>query len=300
MTHRGTAWILAAALGIALLGQSLTATAGETTTDKRSGAATGGPTPEVDPLLVKELVRLAAKSRANSHTYTSGKKTHGSSTSRKESSHKPVSRRPKTLTELQMMTTDTQLHRLNDGICNRLPDGTIEGPSRCKAWFEYLDAQKRRNTAQQAIDQIRTQIQQQTVDVPLPKLAVRVQPTGRTLVNLDTIVYTDQKKQTKVTVTLLGYPVTVIGEPVSYTWHFGDGTPDVTTTSPGGPYPSKEITHKYLRRGDVRLSVTVNYAAAFAIAGSQAMPIAGTLPITGPQTPLQVREAVPVLVDPGR
>ena len=28
--------------------------------------------------------------------------------------------------------------------------------------------------------------------------------------------------------------------------------------------------------------------------------IDGTVPITGPATPLQVREAVPVLVDPGR
>lgn len=300
MTHRRTAWVLAILLGAALLGQSLTATADETTTDKRSGATTGGPTPEVDPLLVKELVRLAATSRAKGHSHTSGKHARGSSSSHSKSTHRPVSHRPKTLTELQMTTTDTQLHRLNDGICNRLPDGTIQGPSRCKAWFDYLDAQKRRDTAQKAIDQIRTQIQQQTVNVPLPKLPVRIQPAGRTLVNLDTIVYTDQKKQTKVIVTLLGYPVTVIGEPVSYTWHFGDGTPDVTTTSPGGPYPSKEVTHKYLRRGDVKLSVTVNYAAAFAIAGSQAMPIAGTLPITGPQTPLQVREAVPVLVDPER
>lgn len=300
MTHRRTAWVLAILLGVALLGQSLTAAADETTTDKRSGPTTGRPTPEVDPLLVKELVRLAAKSRTKGHSHTSGKQTRGSSSSHSKSTHRPVLHRPKTLTELQMTTTDTQLHRLNDGICNRLPDGTIQGPSRCKAWFDYLDGQKRRDTAQKAIDQIRTQIQQQTVNVPLPKLSVRIQPTGRTLVNLDTIVYTDQKKQTKVTVTLLGYPVTVIGEPVSYTWHFGDGTPDVTTTSPGGPYPSKEITHKYLRRGDVKLSVTVNYAAAFAIAGSQAMPIAGTLPITGPQTPLQVREAVPVLVDPER
>lgn len=289
MKHRAGALAMSLLLGAALFGQSLTATANGTTTVGQSDG------PEVDPLVLKEAVRLIGKSQTKNHHHVPGTQRRGSS-----STHRAVARRPKTLSEIQTETTDEQLHRLNDSVCSRLPDGTIHGPTRCKAWFDYLDSKNRRDTARKAIDDIRTQIQQQTVDIPLPKLTVRVQPAGRTLVNLDTIVYTSKKTQTRVPITLLGYPVTVVGTPVSYTWHFGDGTPDLTTTSPGSPYPAKEITHKYFRKGDVKLSVTVNYAAAFSIGGSQPMPIAGTLAITGPQTPLKVREAVPVLVEPER
>lgn len=215
----------------------------------------------------------------------------------------PVQRRPDNQSAKwgrEDLTTDALIDfRLNDGICSRLPDGTIQGPSRCE---DYLNTQAPRTqqTVQQAIDVIRQQIRQQSVDLPFPKLTVKVQPAERTLVNLDTIVYTDQKEVTTTTLTLLGYPVIVRGTPVSYTWHFGDGSPTLTTTSPGSPYPSKEITHKYLKTGPVKLSVTTNYSALINVAGTGWQPIDGTLPVAGPETPLLVREAVPVLVDPGR
>jgi hypothetical protein len=135
-------------------------------------------------------------------------------------------------------------------------------------------------------------------DTYFPKLAVNVQPTGRTLVNLDTIVYTDPKKTTNFPVEVLGFPVVVQAIPKSYTWDFGDGN-TLTTETPGSPYPAKEITHKYMNRGSVSLTVTVNYEAQFNVAGT-GWQYAGVVPITGPATALQVREAVPVLVDPGR
>jgi hypothetical protein len=133
-----------------------------------------------------------------------------------------------------------------------------------------------------------------------PGLSVKVQPNGRTLVNLDTIVYTDESKVSTTTVTLLGFPVVVEATPISYTWRFGDGSPALTTTTPGEPYPSKEITHKYMKRGSVSLTLTTNYAARFNVADTGWQYVGGTIPITGPATALQVREAVPVLVDPGR
>ncbi|MFB6720310.1 PKD domain-containing protein [Kribbella sp. NPDC056345] len=135
-------------------------------------------------------------------------------------------------------------------------------------------------------------------DVIFPKLRVYVQPRERTLVNLETIVYTDDKGVTTVPVRVAGFAVVVTAVPVSYTWHFGDGA-SRTTESAGKPYPSQEITHRYMKRGDVRLSVTVNYDARFEVEdlGPQFI---GTVPITGPATPLQVREAVPVLVEPPR
>jgi hypothetical protein len=136
-------------------------------------------------------------------------------------------------------------------------------------------------------------------DVLFPKLGVKVQPAGRTLVNLDTIVYTDQSRVSTHTVTLLGFPVVVEATPMSYTWNFGDGA-SKTTTKPGRPYPAKDITHKYMKKAGVGLSLTTHYAARFNVAGTGWQYVDGLVPITGPATPLQVQEAVPVLVEPGR
>jgi hypothetical protein len=143
------------------------------------------------------------------------------------------------------------------------------------------------------------QVLAESKNVMFPKLRVKVQPAGRTLVNLDTIVYTDQSRVSLHTVTILGFPVAIEAIPMSYTWNFGDGA-SATTTTPGRPYPTKDITHKYMKKAGVRLSLTTHYAARFNVAGSGWQYVDGLVPITGPVTPLQVREAVPVLVEPGR
>jgi len=143
------------------------------------------------------------------------------------------------------------------------------------------------------------QVLAESKNVLFPGLSVNVQPTGRTLVNLDTIVYTDESEVSTAQVTLLGFPVDVEATPMSYLWSFGDGT-TLTTTTPGKPYPAKEITHKYLKRGSVGLTLTTNYAARFRVTDGAWQYVDGTVPITGPATPLLIREAVPVLVDPHR
>jgi PKD repeat protein len=101
------------------------------------------------------------------------------------------------------------------------------------------------------------------------------------------------------TVTLLGFPVVVEATPMSYTWNFGDGK-TLTTTTPGKAYPAKEITHKYLKRGNVSVTLTTNYAARYNVADTGWQYVDGAVPITGPATALIIREAVPVLVDPQR
>lgn len=143
------------------------------------------------------------------------------------------------------------------------------------------------------------QVLSEVKDVAFPRLGVKVQPAGRTLVNLETVVYTDESKVSTATVTLLGFPVVVEATPMSYTWSFGDGV-SVTTTTPGRPYPAKDITHKYMKKGGVSLTLTTHYAARFNVAGTGWQYVDGLVPITGPATALQVREAVPVLVEPGR
>ncbi|WP_460665999.1 PKD domain-containing protein [Kribbella swartbergensis] len=197
--------------------------------------------------------------------------------------------------------------RLNIGICGlREADGTTPGPERCQPVEPETLTPTRRTLPPQVVqppqpsDVTWEEVLAEARVVLFPELAVKVQPKGRTLVNLETIVYTDESAVSTNTVTLLGFPVVVEATPVSYRWNFGDGTPSLLTTTPGKPYPSKEITHKYLKRGSVGLTLTTNYAARFNVAGTGWQYVEGTIPVTGPVTPLQVREAVPVLVDPGR
>ncbi|WP_329484027.1 PKD domain-containing protein [Kribbella sp. NBC_01484] len=192
---------------------------------------------------------------------------------------------------------------LNIGICGRVqPDGTVPGPN----WCQPVVPQETTATPRKLPVVVRArpqdvtwgQVLAESKVVLFPELAVKVQPRGRTLVNLDTIVYTDESKVSTTTITLLGFPVAVEATPISYTWNFGDGTPALTTSTPGKPYPSKEITHKYMQRRAVSLTLTTNYAARFNVADTGWQYVDGTVPVTGPATPLQVREAVPVLVDP--
>jgi hypothetical protein len=192
--------------------------------------------------------------------------------------------------------------RMNIGICGRVQtDGTVPGPNRCQPG----GVERKRTTPPEVVrprpeNVTWEQVRSETKNVMFPGLSVKVQPNGRTLVNLDTIVYTADSKVSTTIVTLLGFPVVVEATPISYTWRFGDGSPALTTSTPGKPYPSKEITHKYMKRGAVSLTLTTNYAARFNVADTGWQYIDGTVPITGPATALQVREAVPVLVDPGR
>ncbi|WP_432945181.1 PKD domain-containing protein [Kribbella sp. CA-253562] len=211
---------------------------------------------------------------------------------------------PKRAIEPLQPTARRRPFRLNIGICG-LPaaDGSGRmGPARCQE-AELVEPDEPTATAvvrrrlPMPQDVTWEQVLSESKDVAFPGLRVNVQPAGRTLVNLDTIVYTDQAKVSDTTVDLLGFPVAVEATPMSYTWNFGDGT-SVTTESPGKAYPAKEITHKYLKRGAVSVTLTTHYAARFNVAETGWQYIPGTVPITGPATALQVREAVPVLVDP--
>lgn len=193
--------------------------------------------------------------------------------------------------------------RLNIGVCGRTgADGTIPGPTRCQPLGPIQPVVPTPGVAVERVprpqDVTWEQVLAETKSVLFPGLSVKVQPATRTLVNLDTIVYTNESKVATTQVAILGFPVDVEATPMSYLWSFGDGARR-TTTTPGKPYPAKEITHKYLKRGSVRLTLTTNYAARFRVAGGAWQYIDGMVPITGPATPLQVREAVPVLVGPG-
>lgn len=132
-------------------------------------------------------------------------------------------------------------------------------------------------------------------EIPMPALDVKVQPAGRTLVNVPTILFTDPDP-VRETVTLLGREVDVEATPTRYTWHHGDGTTR-TTTRPGRPYPAKDVTHTYRRTADdLRVRVDTTYTVRYRIDGGDWTDLGTTLTATGTPTMVDVDEAAPVLV----
>jgi hypothetical protein len=134
--------------------------------------------------------------------------------------------------------------------------------------------------------------------VGLPSLTVETQPADETLVNLDTIFFTDPEP-VSVDLTILGQAVDVVATPAGYEWSFGDGQ-GMSTSTPGSPYPAPEITHRYSEgRVTVEPSVTVSYTARFRVGGGAWQDIDGTVTSPGPGTSLLVSEATPLLAGAG-
>ncbi len=132
----------------------------------------------------------------------------------------------------------------------------------------------------------------------LPSLPLHVQPAQATLVNFDTIFYTEPLPFDH-SVRLVGYDVRVVAEPVSFGWRFGDGQA-LTTSVPGAPYPAKEVLHRYDdAHVTVQPSVDVTYRVRYSVDGGAFQQLDTTLTAQGPLTGLRIREATPLLVGTG-
>lgn len=128
----------------------------------------------------------------------------------------------------------------------------------------------------------------------LPGLPLQVQPADATLVNFDTIFYTEPQPFDH-SVTLVGFDVRVVAEPVSYGWWFGDGA-TLTTGIPGAPYPAKDVIHRYDdAHVTVEPSVDVTYQVRYSVDGGEFQQLETTLTAEGPPTGLRIREATPLL-----
>ena len=121
----------------------------------------------------------------------------------------------------------------------------------------------------------------------LPSAKAQVNPgNGRTLVNFENVFYTELAGEQTVNVGPNGI-VTVHATPVSYTWHWGDGT-TTTTNEPGRPYPNKDVTHVYKRAGSYTVRVDVTYSGWYEWAGTR-FDLPGTYTQPGEEsTPLTV------------
>lgn len=132
------------------------------------------------------------------------------------------------------------------------------------------------------------------LDWPTSELQLQP-PDGQTLINFDTNFFTDNTTPTTRTVTLLGQQVEIEATPSEYTWDFGDGASQ-TTSSPGAAYPDLDVTHEYASEGRVSPSVATTYQGRYRINGGGWQPIPGTLTLQGEPEALRVRSASPRLV----
>jgi len=131
--------------------------------------------------------------------------------------------------------------------------------------------------------------------LPMPALALNVQPDGPTLVNAPTIFYAEPEPFS-TSVDLLGHTIDVRAEPVSFIWVHGDGTSRSTST-PGKPYPSRDVAHRYMKPAHgVSARVDTVYEVEFSIDGDGWESLDAPLIATGPATSIEVQEAAPVLV----
>jgi hypothetical protein len=134
--------------------------------------------------------------------------------------------------------------------------------------------------------------------IPLPSLRSQSQPADKTLINFDTIFFTQAEPLTRQ-VTLLGQQVRLEIVPSRFEWVHGDGTTTATTTA-GAPYPAKDIVHRYAdAHRTVAHRVVVTWSAEYSVNGGPLRPVNGTVTTTGPSTALRVAEASPALSGSG-
>lgn len=132
--------------------------------------------------------------------------------------------------------------------------------------------------------------------LPLPAGTLQVQPNGRTLVNLDTIFSAQSTlPAAPYALTLLGHDVRVRAHEQTWTFDFGDGTA-LDSDTPGAPYPRRDITHDYTRKGSYQVSVQVTYTGQYSVDGGGWQDVPGTATVPGAPVPLQVLEARTQLV----
>ena len=134
--------------------------------------------------------------------------------------------------------------------------------------------------------------------IPLPALRSHSQPANKTLINFDTIFFTDAEPLTRQ-LTLLGQRVRLEIAPSRFEWVHGDGT-SATTTTPGAPYPAKDVVHRYAdAHRTVGHRVVVTWSARWSLNGGPLQPVNGTVTTAGPATPLRIAEASPALSGAG-
>ena len=116
-------------------------------------------------------------------------------------------------------------------------------------------------------------------------------PTG--MVN---VLHAESEVQTLET-ELLDTPVAVRAIPTSYHWDLGDGN-TITTSKPGKPYPSEEVSATYSGEGWYDVTLTTTFAGQFSVDGGEWEDIDGTIEVEAEPIALYSKSLESRLVNP--
>ena len=116
-------------------------------------------------------------------------------------------------------------------------------------------------------------------------------PTG--MVN---VLHAESEVQTLET-ELLDTPVAVRAIPTSYHWDLGDGN-TITTSKPGKPYPSEEVSATYSGEGWYDVTLTTTFAGQFSVDGGEWEDIDGTIEVESEPIALYSKSLESRLVNP--
>ena len=116
-----------------------------------------------------------------------------------------------------------------------------------------------------SIDDIGTRVRDR-VEEYLPVLRPALQPAGRTLAGLPTVLLSRQPRSVgPVALDVLGHEVRLTATP-RWRWGFDAGD-DVVTAHPGSPWPAAPLTHVFAVPGRARVEVTTTWTATFTVEG---------------------------------
>lgn len=93
------------------------------------------------------------------------------------------------------------------------------------------------------------------------------------------------------TVTLLGRSVRIRVASAGYRWDFGDGSPMLSTSSAGGPWPDGDVRHVYERPGFYAVRVKAVYRGDYSVDGGPWLPVDSTVTLAAPSVKLAVATA---------
>ncbi len=132
---------------------------------------------------------------------------------------------------------------------------------------------------------------------PFKRPVVVVQPPdGVTLIRLDTFFQASfpgagYGMGDIHTVTLLGRSVRIRVSSAGYRWDFGDGSPVLSTSSAGGPWPDGDVRHAYTRPGEYTIQAKAVYRGEYSVDGGSWSPVDSTVTLAAPSVRLIVATA---------
>jgi len=131
----------------------------------------------------------------------------------------------------------------------------------------------------------------------VPALHPTSQPPGGTVVNLPTLFASNQPRTMGTRhFTVVGFQVELNAR-ASWRWSFGDGS-ILDTTSPGGGWPDRSVSHVFRRAGAASVRVTSEWRGWFTVDGIGPFSVQGPGVTQSSALVLPVHEARAMLVNP--